>query len=156
MDDGTTSTPSTVLDPGGSSPAGGTTLTDPRARAAPGPGGAPPSSAAAAAAPPSAAGVPSAPSSASHSNEVAAELQGSLDKLQGRAVLLVLQRDGQDVPVRRVTSLFNVLAQIVPQAAAATLVFRGPDEQGRDHFQVLHSADGGLPVGAAYADPRKS
>ena len=91
-----------------------------------------------------------------HMNEVAAELQGSLDKLQGRAVLLVLQRDGQDVPVRRVTSLFNVLAQIVPQAAAATLVFRGPDEQGRDHFQVLHSADGGLPVGAAYADPRKS
>ena len=91
-----------------------------------------------------------------HVNEVAAELQGSLDKLKGRAVLLVLQRDGQDVPVRRVTSLFNVLAQIVPQAAAATLVFRGPDEQGRDHFQVLHSADGGLPVGAAYADPRKS
>ena len=91
-----------------------------------------------------------------HMLAVVAELQEVLPKFQGRAVLLVMQRDGQDVPLRRATSLFKLLAQIVPQAAAATLIFRGPDDQGRDHFEVLHSAAGDLSVGAAYADPRRS
>ena len=91
-----------------------------------------------------------------HMTAVVAELQEVLPKFQGRAVLLVMQRDGQDVPLRRATSLFKLLAQIVPQAAASTLVFRGPDDQGHDHFEVLHSAAGDLSVGAAYADPRRS
>jgi hypothetical protein len=56
--------------------------------------------------------------------------------------------------VRRSDALISLLTQIVPTAAAATLVFRGPDAQGRPHFQVVHSTLRALPIGSAFGDPR--
>jgi hypothetical protein len=85
---------------------------------------------------------------------VASELEPHLPRLRGRAVLLVLRAGGSDVPVRKPDALVERLARLVPQTAAATLVFRGPDAQGRPHFQVLHSVARALPVGATFADPR--
>ena len=85
---------------------------------------------------------------------VLAELEQHAPRFAGRAVLLVPQRGGVDAPVRKSTPLLQLLAQAVPQTAAATMVFRGPDGAGRDHFEVLHSTVGSMPVGATYADPR--
>jgi hypothetical protein len=89
-----------------------------------------------------------------HVAAVQAELAQHLPRLRGRAVLLVPRVDDQDVPVRKPDALLEALRQSVPAAAAATLVFRGPDAQGRPHFQVLHSTLRALPVGATFADPR--
>ena len=89
-----------------------------------------------------------------HLSALVGELEQHIARFTGRAVLLVPRRDGADVPVRRATPLVELLAQAFPQAAAATLVFRGPDDQGRDHFEVLHSNVAELPVGVAFADPR--
>ncbi|MGC6488865.1 MAG: hypothetical protein ACON4Z_14555 [Planctomycetota bacterium] len=89
-----------------------------------------------------------------HLAAVLAELEQALPRFVGRAVLLVPQRDGVDAPVRRRTRLAELLAQAVPQAAAATLLFRGGDAEGRAHFEVLHSLVPHLPAGATFADPR--
>ncbi|MEZ6036343.1 MAG: hypothetical protein R3F29_02600 [Planctomycetota bacterium] len=91
-----------------------------------------------------------------HLQAVSAELQSHLPRLRGRAVLLIPQAGGADVPVRKPTALVQMLGQVVPTGAAATLVFRGPDAQGRPHFQVLHSTLRAMPVGAVFADPRAS
>ena len=45
-------------------------------------------------------------------------------------------------------------AQPAVAAAAATLVFGGPDALGGPHFQVLHSNLRALPVGGTFGDPR--
>ncbi len=89
-----------------------------------------------------------------HVATVQAELAQHLPRLRGRAVLLVLRLNDQDVAVRKADPLVDALRQSVPAAAAATLVFRGPDAQGRPHFQVLHSTLRALPVGSTFADPR--
>lgn len=91
-----------------------------------------------------------------HLQAIVGELQVHLPRFAGRAVLLVPQQDGVDVPVRKTTPLVQLLGQAIPQAAAATLVFRGPDAQGRPHFQVLHSNLRALPVGGTFGDPRAS
>ncbi len=90
-----------------------------------------------------------------HLARVAAQLQQHLPKFRGRCVMLVLRRDGQDVPVRREEPLVATLRQLVPTTAAATLVFRGPDAQGRPHFQVIASSLRAMPVGAVFGDPRR-
>jgi hypothetical protein len=77
-----------------------------------------------------------------------------MPRFVGRAVLLVPRHGGSDRPVRRVTELTRLLAQTVPQAASATLVFRGPDDEGQPYFEVLHSNVASLPVGGRYGDPR--
>lgn len=89
-----------------------------------------------------------------HLARLEVELQQHLPRFAGRAVLLVPQAGGADAPVRRATALAELLARVVSQAAAATLVFRGPDDKGRPHFQVLHSSLRALPVGASFGDPR--
>lgn len=89
-----------------------------------------------------------------HLAAVQAELQAHLPRFRGRAVLLVPQTGGADTPVRRATPLAVMLARVVPSGAAATLIFRGPDAQGRPHFQVLHSTLRALPIGATFGDPR--
>lgn len=89
-----------------------------------------------------------------HLAAVEAELQAHLPRFRGRAVLLVPQAGGVDAPVRRSTPLAVMMARVVPSSAAATLVFRGPDAQGRPHFQVLHSTLRALPTGATFGDPR--
>jgi len=91
---------------------------------------------------------------ARHLDAIRAELEPQLGRFRGRAVLLVPRANGADVPVRKPDALVERLARLVPTAAAATLVFRGPDAQGRPHFQVLHSTVRALPVGATFADPR--
>lgn len=91
---------------------------------------------------------------AAHIAAVEAELQSHLPRFGGRAVLLIPHQDGVDVPVRRQTSLAVMLGRVVPGGAAATLIFRGPNAQGRPHFQVLHSSLQGLPAGANFGDPR--
>lgn len=91
---------------------------------------------------------------ADHLAAVQAELQDHLPRFRGRSVLLVLRAGDQDVPVRKADALVDLLRQLVPSTAAATLVFRGPDAQGRPHFQVLHSTLRALPVGATFGDPR--
>lgn len=91
---------------------------------------------------------------AAHIAAVEAELQSHLPRFGGRAVLLIPHQDGADAPVRRQTSLAVMLGRVVPEGAPATLVFRGPDAQGRSHFQVLHSSLQGLPAGANFGDPR--
>lgn len=98
-------------------------------------------------------GVP-AGADAAHVAAVEADLQRNLPRFAGRAVLLVLRAGGQDVPVRRLDPMVEMLRRTVPAAAAATLVFRGPDGQGRPHFQALHSRVPALPAGATFADPR--
>ena len=45
--------------------------------------------------------------------------------------------------------------EVLSGAAAAALVFRGPDAQGRPHFQVLNSSLRAMPVGATFVDPRR-
>lgn len=82
------------------------------------------------------------------------QLQEHLPRFRGRAVLLVLRQGGQDVPVRKNDAQVDLLRRLVPGAAAATLVFRGPDAQGRPHFQVLHSTLRALPAGSVFGDPR--
>lgn len=89
-----------------------------------------------------------------HLAAVEAELQAHLPRFRGRSVLLVPRQNGQDVPVRKPDALVDLLRRVVPTGAAATLVFRGPDAQGRPHFQVLHSTLRALPVGGVFADPR--
>lgn len=89
-----------------------------------------------------------------HLAAVEAELQAHLPRFRGRSVLLVPRQNGQDVPVRKPDALVDMLRRVVPTGAAATLVFRGPDAQGRPHFQVLHSNLRALPVGGVFADPR--
>lgn len=89
-----------------------------------------------------------------HLAAVEAQLQEHLPRLRGRSVLLVLRAGDQDVPVRKPEPLVELLRRVVPATAAATLVFRGPDAQGRPHFQVLHSTLRALPVGATFGDPR--
>lgn len=89
-----------------------------------------------------------------HLAAVEAELQAHLPRFRGRSVLLVPRHNGQDVPVRKPDALVDLLRRVVPTGAAATLVFRGPDAQGRPHFQVLHSNLRALPVGGVFADPR--
>lgn len=90
----------------------------------------------------------------SHLAAVEAELQGHLPRLRGRSVLVVPRSGDRDVPVRKADALVDLLRRVVPATAAATLVFRGPDAQGRPHFQVLQSTLRALPVGAVFADPR--
>ncbi|MCU0863457.1 MAG: hypothetical protein MUC36_06680 [Planctomycetes bacterium] len=92
---------------------------------------------------------------ADHLAAVEAQLSEHLPRLARRSVLLVLQRGGQDVPVRKSDALVDLLRRVVSGGAAATLVFRGPDAQGRPHFQVLHSTLRALPVGATFGDPRQ-
>jgi len=89
-----------------------------------------------------------------HVAAVEAELQAHLPRFRGRAVLVVPQAGGSDAPVRKSTPLAVMLARVVPSGAAATLVFRGPDAQGRPHFQVMHSTLRALPTGATFGDPR--
>ncbi|MBL8735050.1 MAG: hypothetical protein JNL12_01355 [Planctomycetes bacterium] len=89
-----------------------------------------------------------------HVAAVEAELQAHLPRFRGRSVLLVPQQGGRDVPVRKPDALVDMLRRVVPTGAAATLVFRGPDAQGRAHFQVLHSSLRALPIGGVFADPR--
>ncbi|MFT4513682.1 MAG: hypothetical protein ACI89X_000146 [Planctomycetota bacterium] len=89
-----------------------------------------------------------------HIAAIEAELQAHLPRFNGRAVLLIPHLAGIDVPVRRQTPLATMLGRVVPTGAAATLVFRGPDAQGRPHFQVLQSSLRALPVGATFGDPR--
>lgn len=89
-----------------------------------------------------------------HIAAVQAQLLDHLPRLQRRSVLLVLQRGGVDVPVRKPDALVEALLRTVPTAAAATLVFRGPDAQGRPHFQVVQSTLRALPVGGTFGDPR--
>lgn len=96
--------------------------------------------------------------SVSDEQQVAAIVQ-TLTAMQpafvGRAVLLVL-RDGQtDVPLRADSPLARAARGAVGATAAATLLFRGPDAAGRAHFTVAQSKLLSLPVGAAFADPRR-
>lgn len=85
---------------------------------------------------------------------VEAELQANLARFRGRSVLIVPRQNGQDVPVRKPDAFVELVRRVVPNGAAATLLFRGPDAQGRPHFQVLHSSLRALPVGSVFADPR--
>jgi hypothetical protein len=89
-----------------------------------------------------------------HVSRVTATMQHNLPRLRGRCVLLVLQKNGRDVPVRREDILVRALRRTVATAASATLLFRGPDHKQRPHFQVAHSIVRGLPFGATFADPR--
>jgi hypothetical protein len=82
------------------------------------------------------------------------ELRGHLGRLQHRAVMIVLQQAGRDLPVRKPDPMVDMLRRTLSAAAAASLIFRGPDAQGRPHFQVLHSTLRALPVGAPFRDPR--
>ncbi len=82
------------------------------------------------------------------------QLTGNVARFAGRAVMVVLQQNGQDVPVRKSDALVQLLQRVLPTGAAATLVFRGPDAQGRPHFQVLHSTVRALPAGMNCRDPR--
>ena len=91
---------------------------------------------------------------AAHVAAVEAALQAHAPRFRGRSVLLVLRNGGLDVPVRKTDAMVAMLGRVVSATAAATLVFRGPDAQGRPHFQVLHSTLRALPVGAAFGDPR--
>jgi hypothetical protein len=90
-----------------------------------------------------------------HLAAVEAELQAHLPRFRGRSVLLVPRAGQLDVPVRKPDALVALLSRVVPTTAAATLVFRGPDAQGRPHFQVLQSTLRALPVGATFGDPRQ-
>lgn len=92
--------------------------------------------------------------SEAHLTTLETQLSEHLPRFRGRAVLLVLRQGGQDVPVRKNDAQVDLLRRLVPGAAAATLVFRGPDAQGRPHFQVLHSTLRALPAGSVFADPR--
>jgi hypothetical protein len=98
-------------------------------------------------------GVPAGAEPA-HLAAVEAELQQHLPRFHGRAVLLVLRADGRDVPVRRVDPLVDLLRRTVPATAAATLFFRGPDAEGRPHFEAVHSRLASVPAGTTFVDPR--
>ena len=90
-----------------------------------------------------------------HAADVAASLAAMQAAFAGRAILLVLRKDGKDVPVRGNSTLVRAASGAVAATAAATMVFRGPDEQGRPHFTVVQSRLRGLRVGAAIGDPRR-
>ena len=90
-----------------------------------------------------------------HVASVRQQLEAHLPRFRGRCVMLVLRAGAADVPVRRSDALVAMLTQLVPTGAAATLVFRGPDAQGRPHFQVVHSTLRAMPVGATFGDPRQ-
>lgn len=91
---------------------------------------------------------------AAHLAAVHAALEPHLARLRGRAVLLVAQRAGVDQPVRKGDAFTQQVGALVAGSAAATLWFRGPDAQGRPHFQVVQSSLRALPVGGSFADPR--
>ncbi len=91
---------------------------------------------------------------ATHVAAVEHELTEQLPRLRGRCVLFVLRAGDRDVPVRRDGPLVAALGRVAAKAAAATLVFRGPDAKDRPHFQVLNSTVRAYPPGAAFADPR--
>ncbi|MCB9886568.1 MAG: hypothetical protein H6838_13825 [Planctomycetes bacterium] len=89
-----------------------------------------------------------------HAAAVEAALQPMLPAFRGRAILLVLKNGDADVPVRSDSEFAVMLRRVVSGASAATLVFRGPDAQGRPHFQVVHSTLRAMPIGGAFGDPR--
>jgi hypothetical protein len=89
-----------------------------------------------------------------HLQAVEAELREQLPRLAGRCVLLVLRNGAADWPVRREDALVTLLRRLLLGTAAATLVFRGGDAQGRPFFQVADSKVANLAVGSAVADPR--
>lgn len=91
---------------------------------------------------------------AAHIAAVRAALEPHLARLRGRAVLLVAQRGGVDLPVRKSDGFTQQIGALVAGSAAATLWFRGPDAQGRPHFQVVQSTLRALPVGGTFGDPR--
>lgn len=91
---------------------------------------------------------------AGHLAAIAGQLAAHLPRLQRRAVMVVLQQNGQDLAVRKPDAMVDLLRRTLPNGAAATLIFRGPDAQGRPHFQVLHSSLRAMPVGATFLDPR--
>ncbi|MFO1077040.1 MAG: hypothetical protein U1E73_04855 [Planctomycetota bacterium] len=90
-----------------------------------------------------------------HIAAIERELAAHLPRLQRRCAMVVLQRGGEDVPVRRTDAMVAMLQRVLPQGPAASMVFRGPDAQGRPHFQVVHSTLRALPVGATFLDPRR-
>lgn len=92
--------------------------------------------------------------SAEHAAAVEAALQPMLPAFRGRAILLVLRSGDADVPVRSDSAFVQMLRRVVASGSSATLVFRGPDAQGRPHFQVVHSTLRAMPVGGAFGDPR--
>jgi len=89
-----------------------------------------------------------------HLNKIEHELVSHLPRFQRCAVMVVLQHEGQDVPIRRSDAMVELLRRVLPAGAAATMVFRGPDDQGRPHFQVLHSSLRAMPTGGLFRDPR--
>ncbi len=89
-----------------------------------------------------------------HAANVAASLTAMQAAFAGRAILLVVRNGGADVPVRSDSMLVRAARAAVGATAAATLVFRGPDAQGRPHFSVVQSRLRALPVGSAFHDPR--
>ncbi|MCR9246237.1 MAG: hypothetical protein NXI31_14495 [bacterium] len=91
---------------------------------------------------------------AAHLAAIEQQLVASLPKFARRGVMVVLQQGGVDVPVRKTDAMVDLLGRVLPQTAAATMLFRGPDAQGRPHFQVIHSSLRALPVGANFRDPR--
>ncbi|MCA8977492.1 MAG: hypothetical protein KDC98_22405, partial [Planctomycetes bacterium] len=91
---------------------------------------------------------------AAHLAAVEQELTAHLPRLSRRAVMVVLQQNGVDAPVRKPDAMVEMLRRVLPTTAAATLIFRGPDAQDRPHFQVLHSTLRALPIGATFFDPR--
>ena len=93
---------------------------------------------------------------AAHMARVEAEVQRHLAALRGRCVLLVLREGDLELPVRREDAFVKALCSSVATAAAATLLFRGPDAQQRPHFPVAHSRIRAFPFGATFADPRRA
>ena len=93
-------------------------------------------------------------SDTAHLTAVEQQLAANLPRFERRAVMVVLQQNGADLPVRKPDAMVDLLRRTLPAGAAATLIFRGPDAQGRPHFQVLHSTLRAMPVGATFLDPR--
>ncbi len=91
---------------------------------------------------------------AAHATAVEAALAAMSPAFRGRAILLVLKNGDADVPVRSDSEFAQMLRRVVSSSSAATLVFRGPDAQGRPHFQVVHSTLRAMPIGGAFGDPR--
>jgi hypothetical protein len=88
-----------------------------------------------------------------HVARVEAEVQRDLPRLRGRCVLLVLRQGDREIPIRREDALVKALRRTIGQAAAATLLFRGPDALAdrRAAFRrhVRRSAAGELSAGGA-------
>ena len=89
-----------------------------------------------------------------HFAALRAKLGALGETLSGRRVLLVLRNDGNDVPAARKDPVVAAAREIVDPVAAATLVFRGSDAQGRAFFEVVDSKVEGLAVGTKVRDPR--